>query len=228
MEGQVGSHDSQIECVCPAAPATAPLVLPCEHRCALCLTCPRLFHSAIVHADASHLVSNLVAIAPACVARERRLGSSRRMAAELLVLTALSQGLDVGWAVFQRRVRDRPHLYFKVGGVGLSSVVFAVQVRGTHHIGAGLLELKTGLPVFGGPCCPSVKRERSAPLGSPLGSPSGSPPDLPLTSLDIRLSNMTPRVLAPPHPSNASGTAARYARERVRSCGHTAAARRLS
>ena len=100
-----------------------------------CLAVPRfsllgrLFHSAIVHVNVPHLVSNLVTMAPACVARERRLGSSPRMVAELLALTALSQGLDVGWAVFQRQVRDRPYLYFRVGSVGLSSVAFAVQVR---------------------------------------------------------------------------------------------------
>ena len=89
----------------------------------------RLFTAAVVHRDVPHLCGNLLSAAPACLSRERHLGSSLRMATELVTLTALSHGLCVGWAVFQRRCMDRPQLYFRTGCVGLSAVVYAVQVR---------------------------------------------------------------------------------------------------
>ena len=82
-----------------------------------------------MHDDVPHLCNNLLSAVPPCLSRERHLGSPFRMAAELVALTALSHGLYVGWAVFQRRYMDRPQLYFRTGCVGLSAVVYAVQVR---------------------------------------------------------------------------------------------------
>lgn len=81
-----------------------------------------------MHTDVPHLCGNLWGATAYCVPRELRLGSSLLMAVELVTLTALSHGLIVGWAVYQLRFMDRPQSYFRAGGVGLSSLVYAVQV----------------------------------------------------------------------------------------------------
>lgn len=66
--------------------------------------------------------------------REAQQGSSLRVAAELLTFTALSHSLFVAWAVFQKSCDD-PDLYIRSGGIGLSAVAIALQVRVVRHEG---------------------------------------------------------------------------------------------
>ncbi len=140
----------------PAKPGGLPLVRVCLSP--YCVVekkeAYRLFLPALVHVDAAHLVHNLAAAVPDCAQMEWRIGSARMML-EMATLTALSGGIygafgfinyaamvtlavqilsvsslgSVCWAMFERRVLGRSQTYFSVAAVGLSSVVFAVEVR---------------------------------------------------------------------------------------------------
>ncbi|GFR42104.1 hypothetical protein Agub_g2946 [Astrephomene gubernaculifera] len=87
----------------------------------------RLWSACIAHIDAPHLMSNLAAMLPDAAALERASGPAA-FAADVGLLAALSSGLFVGWAVFEKEVLERPNTFYAVGAVGLSSLAFALQV----------------------------------------------------------------------------------------------------
>jgi membrane associated rhomboid family serine protease len=64
--------------------------------CFLCLpaaaAAARLWTAAVVHVDATHLITNLTAVLPDCVMLEQQCGSAA-LAADLLLLTTTSHAL---------------------------------------------------------------------------------------------------------------------------------------
>ncbi|KAG2439970.1 hypothetical protein HXX76_004089 [Chlamydomonas incerta] len=127
----------------------------------------RLWRSAIVHLDAPHLLCNLTALIPDCAALERAHQQAHQQAArggggggvagvllpaaavavDVAVLTGLSSGLFVAWAVAERQLLRRPGTYYAVGAVGLSSLAFALQVVRGEARGPGARVAVLGLPV---------------------------------------------------------------------------------
>ncbi|GLI59565.1 hypothetical protein VaNZ11_001471 [Volvox africanus] len=87
----------------------------------------RLWTACLTHLDAPHLMSNLASLLPDAAALERQEGSGP-FALDVAVLSTLSSGLFVGWALFEKEVLRRTTTYYAVGAVGLSSLAFALQV----------------------------------------------------------------------------------------------------
>ncbi|KAF6251854.1 hypothetical protein COO60DRAFT_580622 [Scenedesmus sp. NREL 46B-D3] len=87
----------------------------------------RLWSAAVVHVDATHLITNLTAVLPDCVMLEQQCGSAA-LAADLLLLTTTSHALYVAFALLQKSVFVRRYNYYSLVTVGFSGVVFGLKV----------------------------------------------------------------------------------------------------
>ncbi|EFJ45414.1 hypothetical protein VOLCADRAFT_94253 [Volvox carteri f. nagariensis] len=87
----------------------------------------RLWTASLTHLDLPHLMSNLASLLPDAAVLERQEGSALFIA-DVALLSTLSSGLFVGWAVLEKQVLQRTGTYYAVGAVGLSSLAFALQV----------------------------------------------------------------------------------------------------
>ena len=87
----------------------------------------RLVTAALVHVDAPHLIANLSAALPDCVALEVAYGSTP-LAADLLLLTLGAHGLYVAAAWAQARLFVRRSQYYSLVVVGFSGAAFALKV----------------------------------------------------------------------------------------------------
>uniref|UniRef100_A0A383WNC0 Peptidase S54 rhomboid domain-containing protein n=1 Tax=Tetradesmus obliquus TaxID=3088 RepID=A0A383WNC0_TETOB len=87
----------------------------------------RLWTAAVVHVDATHLITNLTAVLPDCVMLEQQCGSAA-LAADVLLLTTTSHALYVAFALLQKSVFVRRYNYYSLVTVGFSGVVFGLKV----------------------------------------------------------------------------------------------------
>ncbi|GIL77110.1 hypothetical protein Vretimale_3209 [Volvox reticuliferus] len=105
----------------------------------------RLWTACLTHLNAPHLMSNLASLLPDAAALERQEGSGH-FAVDVALLSTLSSGLFVGWALFEKEVLHRTTTYYAVGAVGLSSLAFALQVVADETLAGGERRC-LGLPV---------------------------------------------------------------------------------
>ncbi|KAF8057102.1 RBL14 [Scenedesmus sp. PABB004] len=105
----------------------------------------RLGSAALVHVDATHLVSNLTSLLPDAVSLEESRGSAA-LAADLVLLTFLSSSLYVAWALVAKVAFVRRSTYFSAVTVGASGLAFALKVW------AGAQRREATVRLFGVPC----------------------------------------------------------------------------
>lgn len=87
----------------------------------------RLATSAVVHFNATHLLSNLTTVVPDAMYIERTQGSAALLG-ELAAATLLSHSMYVGMAWLQKHYMGQREVYYSPGAIGFSAAAFALKV----------------------------------------------------------------------------------------------------